>query len=67
MGPHCVAWLVVTRSAAVKRTDETHEVAARKLQQMDKLKAAFGLSDVKEGDAFNRELQVGTCKQPCRL
>lgn len=42
-------------------------MAARKLQQMDKLKAAFGLSDVKEGDAFNRELQVGTCKQPCRL
>lgn len=37
---------------------ETHEMAARKLQQMDKLKDAFGIEgDINEGDAFNKELQ----------
>lgn len=37
---------------------ETHEMAARKIQQMDKLKAAFGIEgDVNEGDAFNSEVQ----------
>ncbi len=44
--------------AGHKPTGETHEVAQRKLDQMAKLKSAFGLSEVKEGDAFNRDLQV---------
>jgi len=46
-------------AAAVKKSSETHEVAQRKLDQMDKLRSALGMaSDTKEGDAFNRELQV---------
>eukprot|EP00195_Chlamydomonas_chlamydogama_P016489 CAMPEP_0202909188 /NCGR_PEP_ID=MMETSP1392-20130828/48598_1 /ASSEMBLY_ACC=CAM_ASM_000868 /TAXON_ID=225041 /ORGANISM="Chlamydomonas chlamydogama, Strain SAG 11-48b" /LENGTH=378 /DNA_ID=CAMNT_0049598863 /DNA_START=101 /DNA_END=1233 /DNA_ORIENTATION=- len=40
-----------------KLLNETHEVAQRKLEQMDKLKAALGISEVKEGEAFDRELQ----------
>jgi serine/arginine repetitive matrix protein 2 len=37
---------------------ETHAVAQRKLEQMARLKNAFGFGEeVKEGDAFNRELQ----------
>ncbi len=42
-----------------KLATETHEVAQRKLEQMDKLKSALGISaEGKEGDAFNRDLQV---------
>lgn len=33
-------------------------MAARKAIQMDNLRAAFGKTDAKEGDAFNQELQV---------
>ncbi|GFR40245.1 hypothetical protein Agub_g815, partial [Astrephomene gubernaculifera] len=41
-----------------KLTDETHAMAQRKVEQMSKLKAAFGVKDdIREGDAFNRELQ----------
>ena len=36
---------------------ETHRLAERKQQQMAKLENAFGLSNVVEGEAFNRELQ----------
>lgn len=38
---------------------ETHAVALRKQEQMAKLKSAFGFGEdeVREGDAFNRELQ----------
>ena len=36
---------------------ETHRLAERKQQQMAQLQNAFGLSDVMEGEAFNRELQ----------
>lgn len=42
-----------------KLSGETHEVAQRKVEQMDKLKSALGLTEVKEGDAFDRDLQVG--------
>jgi len=50
---------VVVSASRTKATDqETHQIAARKAQQMDKLKNAFGFTeDIKEGDAFNRELQ----------
>lgn len=50
-------------------------MAQRKLEQMSKLKAALGLKeDVREGDAFNRELQVrrrcwvvlGGGSRPCK-
>ncbi len=41
-----------------RRKDETHEIAQRKLQQMEKLRGAFGIgADVAEGDAFNPEVQ----------
>ena len=41
-----------------RHKDETHEIAARKLQQMEKLRGAFGIgADVNEGDAFNPEVQ----------
>ena len=36
-------------------SEETHEVAQRKLQQMAKLRNAMGLSEVKEGEAFDPE------------
>ena len=37
---------------------ETHEIARRKVEQMDKLRAAFGLgAEAKEGEAFDQELQ----------
>ena len=39
------------------RPTETHAVAARKEKEMDGLRAAFGLKAVKEGEAFDRELQ----------
>lgn len=42
-----------------KLTNETHEVAQRKIEQLDKLKSALGIDGtMSEGDAFNRELQV---------
>ena len=47
---------------AKKGSGETHEVAQRKLEQMERLKGALGMSsEQKEGDAFNRELQVRAC------
>lgn len=49
---------VVAASRSKANDQETHQLAARKAQQMDKLKNAFGFTeDIKEGDAFNRELQ----------
>lgn len=42
---------------STRSSHETHEVAARKEREMSTLKSAFGLKDVKEGDAFDRELQ----------
>eukprot|EP00976_Prorocentrum_cordatum_P087826 1187065-Prorocentrum_minimum.AAC.3 len=42
---------------ASKKIDETHMIALRKEKEMDTLRSAFGLSAVKEGDAFDRELQ----------
>eukprot|EP01023_Acetabularia_acetabulum_P025340 TRINITY_DN2426_c1_g1_i7.p1 TRINITY_DN2426_c1_g1~~TRINITY_DN2426_c1_g1_i7.p1 ORF type:complete len:531 (-),score=110.80 TRINITY_DN2426_c1_g1_i7:197-1789(-) len=36
---------------------ETHAIAARKKAQMEKLKDALGLGEVREGEAFNQELQ----------
>ena len=36
---------------------ETHALAARKEEEMVGLRAAFGLKDVAEGEAFDRELQ----------
>lgn len=42
----------------LRRTAETHELAKRKAREMDKIRAAFGLgTDVKEGQAFDRDLQ----------
>lgn len=32
-------------------------MARRKVEQMDKLRSAFGLGEVKEGEAFDQELQ----------
>ncbi|KAG7669408.1 hypothetical protein KSW81_007563 [Nannochloris sp. 'desiccata'] len=50
--------VVVAASRSKANDKETHQLAARKAQQMDKLKNAFGFTaDIKEGDAFNRELQ----------
>ncbi|GMH32892.1 hypothetical protein BSKO_00726 [Bryopsis sp. KO-2023] len=40
-----------------KGAQETHETARRKMEQMDRLKNALGLGDVKEGEAFDQELQ----------
>ncbi len=46
------------RAARCRLGQETHEVARRKVEQMDKLRAAFGLSaEAKEGEAFDQELQ----------
>lgn len=45
----------LAKSKAAER--ETHEIAARKQQQMGKLADAFGLRNVKEGEAFDQELQ----------
>lgn len=43
-----------------KVSSETHELAQRKTEQMEKLRSALGVSSSgNEGDAFNRELQVG--------
>lgn len=40
-------------------TQETHEVARRKMEQMERLRGALGIDrDAKEGEAFNVELQV---------
>jgi serine/arginine repetitive matrix protein 2 len=50
-----------THDAQKKLTAETHELAQRKVEQMEKLKSALGVSQDKEGDAFNRELQVRVC------
>lgn len=36
---------------------ETHQIAARKVEQMGRLRGAFGIGETKEGDAFDRELQ----------
>jgi serine/arginine repetitive matrix protein 2 len=36
-------------------SEETHEVAQRKLDQMAKLRSAMGLSEVREGEAFDPE------------
>lgn len=33
-------------------------MAQRKQDQLDRMRRAFGLKDVKEGEAFDRELQV---------
>ncbi|GAX79035.1 hypothetical protein CEUSTIGMA_g6475.t1 [Chlamydomonas eustigma] len=46
-----------SHDAQKKLTAETHELAQRKVEQMEKLKSALGVSQDKEGDAFNRELQ----------
>jgi hypothetical protein len=48
--------LVSWRRSTAKQ--ETHEIAQRKVEQMDKLKAALGLADVVEGEAFDPEVQV---------
>ena len=46
------------KDAPITTAKETHEIALRKAEQMKKLKNALLISDdVKEGDAFNRELQ----------
>lgn len=40
------------------RTAETHELAKRKANEMNKIRAAFGLDEnAKEGQAFDRDLQ----------
>ena len=45
-------------SPARRHAQETHAQAQRKVEQMDKLRGAFGLRpDINEGDSFNRELQ----------
>ena len=50
--------LVATPCRECRRKDETHEIAQRKLQQMEKLRGAFGIgADMAEGDAFNPEVQ----------
>eukprot|EP00897_Mesotaenium_endlicherianum_P008074 jgi/Mesen1/7295/ME000373S06352 len=36
---------------------QTHHIAARKEKAMERLKDAFGLGDIKEGEAFDRDLQ----------
>ena len=44
------------RSEGAKR--ETHEIAARKETQMEKMRLAMGFDgDIREGDAFNKEIQ----------
>lgn len=40
-----------------RQRQETHAVAQRKQDQMDRLRGAFGLRETKEGEAFDRELQ----------
>lgn len=48
--------LTFNRYGATRRlSGETHDVAQRKLAQMAKLRNAMGLSDVKEGEAFDPE------------
>jgi len=55
---HLLPQLDSTPCRERRRKDETHEIAQRKLQQMEKLRGAFGIgADVAEGDAFNPEVQ----------
>ena len=45
-------------SNTCRSKQETHQVAARKLVQMERLRGAFGLrGEHREGEAFDRELQ----------
>jgi hypothetical protein len=47
---------------------ETHELAERKLKEMEKVRKAWGIGDdAVEGDAFNRELQVTHFCPACPL
>lgn len=39
------------------RPGESHAIAERKGHQMEGLRSALGLGDIKEGEAFNRDLQ----------
>lgn len=40
------------------KLDDTHEIAARKVKQMEKMRDALGFrEDIVEGEAFDRELQ----------
>lgn len=48
-----------TPSPTPHRSNETHAVAARKQEQMDKLRKALGLrEDIKWGEAFDPEAQA---------
>ncbi len=57
--PHALQepWHGASDMPSCREKQETHRLAERKQQQMAKLENAFGLSDVVEGEAFNRELQ----------
>lgn len=48
--------MLISRDHRAKQ--ETHQVAARKMAQMDRLRGALGLGEgQREGEAFDRELQ----------
>ncbi|KAL2621849.1 hypothetical protein R1flu_002054 [Riccia fluitans] len=36
---------------------QSHQIAAKKEKQLDVMKAALGIEEIKEGEAFDRELQ----------
>lgn len=59
--------LLIVTSCVCRGAQETHETAKRKIQQMDRLRDALGLGDVKEGEAFDRELQVNHKPKRCNL
>eukprot|EP00245_Coleochaete_scutata_P007538 TRINITY_DN22988_c0_g1_i1.p1 TRINITY_DN22988_c0_g1~~TRINITY_DN22988_c0_g1_i1.p1 ORF type:complete len:231 (-),score=94.33 TRINITY_DN22988_c0_g1_i1:415-1107(-) len=40
-----------------KNVQESHHISARKEKELEKMKSALGIGDVKEGEAFDRELQ----------
>ena len=49
---------IITNKWVSCRTAETHELAKRKANEMNKIRTAFGLDpEAKEGQAFDRDLQ----------
>lgn len=52
-------WLLMLVAALCRPATETHEIAERKLKELERLREAWGISeDTVEGAAFNQDLQV---------
>lgn len=63
---HTAVWhqqLLNASAASVcvrRQSNETHELAERKIRELEKVRKAWGIGESSvEGEAFNRDLQVG--------